>query len=610
MENPSNIVPDQLIVLEGDAGLVPKAEPADAGKVLGVLNASGDVGWVVDQSGTFIQQQANWSETDSSKVTYIENKPDLSIYAQSSSLSTVAFSGSYNDLSSKPEIPSKTSDLTNDSNFVTSSDLATVAETGSYTDLSNKPDLSVYATTSAMETALAGKQATISDLDSIRAGAAAGATAAQPSDLPTSDELLPSASSGDAGKVLTVGNDGTASWITPSAGTVYTPGDGVDITNNVISADVDGTTIGIDASTKKIKSLQVIPTKTSDLQNDSNFVVASSLATVATSGSYADLSNKPSIPSVDQSYNASSSNAQSGAAVAQAIAAIPAPSVDEVPAVTSSDDGKVLKATYSGGQGSYAWGTDSDTTYTAGDGIDITSGEISVDYDTNTLDVVGQTIVENVTQRSSSGLFLLPSSVAALLSQQGDTQVTVHIPANTLKHEDFLIDTVGEVTYRLTLYATDSPSESSVSLFSTPIEYTLDVDQAVFTEQDIVFSLPASVANQWSQNLSSAVAFNICGQKYSTPATSSTGTVVIGDLSTDPITFTFVDTSATKLAVKNPLPASAQADSGKVLKVNASGNAEWGTDGFTTTAGITDIQVVNALPASPVATVLYLLPET
>lgn len=105
MENPSNIVPDQLIVLEGDAGLVPKASSQDVGKVLGVLNSSGDVGWVVDQSGTFIQQQADYAETDPSRVTYIQNKPDLSIYATASSLSTVAFSGNYADLSSKPDIP-------------------------------------------------------------------------------------------------------------------------------------------------------------------------------------------------------------------------------------------------------------------------------------------------------------------------------------------------------------------------------------------------------------------------------------------------------------------------------------------------------------------------
>lgn len=33
------------------------------------------------------------------------------------------------------------------------------------------------------------------------------------------------------------------------------------------------------------------------------------------------------------------------------------PSADEVPDVTSSDDGKLLKASYSGGAGSYAWET-------------------------------------------------------------------------------------------------------------------------------------------------------------------------------------------------------------------------------------------------------------
>lgn len=44
-----------------------------------------------------------------------------------------------------------------------------------------------------------------------------------------------------------------------------------------------------------------------------------SLATVATSGSYSDLSNKPTIPTVDQTYNATSTNPQSGTAVAQAL---------------------------------------------------------------------------------------------------------------------------------------------------------------------------------------------------------------------------------------------------------------------------------------------------
>lgn len=645
MENSSNIQPDQIIVVEGDAGFVPKAEPSDAGKVLGVVNASGDVGWVEASGGQLTQQQADWAETDPSKVTYIDNKPDLSVYATSSAVDTAlagkqdvindlsdirsgatagatavqpsaldsyattsamntALAGKQDTISDLSTIragatagatavqPAALNDYATTSAMNTAlagkqdvindlSDIRAGAAKGdtavqpaaldSYattsamnTALAGKQDvisdlsdiragaakgdtavqpaaLEDYATTSAMNTALADKQDVISDLSDIRAGAAAGATAAQPSDLPSSDELVPSATSGDSGKVLTVNAQGEPGWVTPSAGTVYTPGDGIDITSNVISADVDGTTIGIDASTKKIKSLQTIPTKTSDLQNDSNFVVASSLATVATSGSYADLSNKPTIPTVDQTYNASSSNAQSGTAVAQAIASIPSSS------------------------------------YTAGDGIDITSNEISVDYDTNTLDVVGQTVTENVTQKSSSGLFLLPSSVAALLSKQDDTQVTVHIPANTLKDENFQIFDVGEVTYRLTLYATDSTSESAVSLFSTQIEYTLDMENAVFTEQDVVFNLPASVANQWSQNLSSAVAFNICGQRSSLPPATVATLTVIGDLTTSPITFTFADASVTKLAVKNPVPASTSADEDKVLTVNSSGTPVWAT---------------------------------
>lgn len=52
----------------------------------------------------------------------------LQNYALSSSLATVATSGSYNDLTDKPTIPTKTSDLTNDSGYITgisSSDVTT-----------------------------------------------------------------------------------------------------------------------------------------------------------------------------------------------------------------------------------------------------------------------------------------------------------------------------------------------------------------------------------------------------------------------------------------------------------------------------------------------------
>lgn len=398
-KNSQAVIPDNIIVVEGD-GLnpVPTPEAGDAGKVLGVLNGSGDIGWVEASGGQLTQVQSDWAETDTSSVSYIDNKPDLSVYATTSAVNT-ALAEKQDTISDLEAIragaqsgSTAVQPATLESYATTSamntalagkqdviSDLATIRSGAAAGATAVQPSaLESYATTSAMNTALAGKQDTISDLSDIRSGAALGATAVQQADMPSSDELVPSASSGDAGKVLTVDAQGEPQWVTPSGGTTYSAGDGVSIdANNVISADVDGTTIGIDSTTKKIKSLQTIPTKTSDLQNDSNFVSSSSLATVATSGNYADLSGKPTIPSVDQTYNASSTNAQSGVAVAEAIAAIPAPSVDEVPDVTSSDDGKVLTASYSGGTGSYSWETSSvpsSKPLVAGSNITITDG--------------------------------------------------------------------------------------------------------------------------------------------------------------------------------------------------------------------------------------------
>ena len=60
------------------------------------------------------------------------------------------------------------------------------------------------------------------------------------------------------------------------------------------SADL--ATVATSGSYNDLDDLPTIPTNTSDLTNDSDFVISSNLATVATSGDYGDLSNKPSIP--------------------------------------------------------------------------------------------------------------------------------------------------------------------------------------------------------------------------------------------------------------------------------------------------------------------------
>lgn len=91
-----------------------------------------------------------------------ENTEDITEINQTiENLSPVATSGDYNDLINKPTVPTKTSDLQNDSGFITkdvnnltnytlSYDLSTVATTGDYDDLIDKPDLSIYATTTAL----------------------------------------------------------------------------------------------------------------------------------------------------------------------------------------------------------------------------------------------------------------------------------------------------------------------------------------------------------------------------------------------------------------------------------------------------------------------------
>ena len=129
-------------------------------------------------NATYIPLLGTDTALSTTSVAPVQNKvvtTALNSKADTSSLAAVATSGSYNDLSNKPTIPTvnnatltiqkngstvktftanastnvtanitvptKTSDITNDSNFVASGDLAAVATSGSYNDLSNKPTI-------------------------------------------------------------------------------------------------------------------------------------------------------------------------------------------------------------------------------------------------------------------------------------------------------------------------------------------------------------------------------------------------------------------------------------------------------------------------------------
>ena len=234
---------------------------------------------------------------------------DASNYTPSASLSTVATSGSYNDLVNKPTIPTATSDLTNDSGFITgitSSDVTTALGytpsnfSGSYNDLSNKPDLSIYAQSSSLATV---------------------ATSGDYNDLVNTPDLSTFLQKDQYGNVEF--NDGVDM-------TVIGP-QGVNINgNNVVTKDayetirletddgygnyqttmlgagaimINGKNVVTDDGTGQLvfdDGMSNTTINSTGITIDNNPVVTSDqLATVATSGDYSDLSNTPTIPTVN-----------------------------------------------------------------------------------------------------------------------------------------------------------------------------------------------------------------------------------------------------------------------------------------------------------------------
>ena len=233
------------------------------------------------EAGAEANVQSNWAETDSDSDAYIQNKPTLA---------AVATSGSYNDLSDQPTIPSGTQLLPP----------ATPADEDKVltVDSNGYPD---WVTPSSPQQV----QSNWTEADT-----SSPAYIANKPTIPSGDQLVPSATSTDEGKILTVDSNGDPSW---APAQTYSQ-----VQTNWNETDT--------SSVRYIQNKPSIPTKTSDLNNDSNFITASdvpaaqvqsdwaetntsaasyiankpNLASVATSGSYSDLSGTPTIPSGNQ----------------------------------------------------------------------------------------------------------------------------------------------------------------------------------------------------------------------------------------------------------------------------------------------------------------------
>lgn len=318
-----------------------------------VSELANDAGYLVSSD----LKQSDWGQTDSSKIDYIKNKPtiwnatltiqrnwtqvntftanatsnvtanisvptktsditndswfidkdvnNLTNYTLTTSLASVATSGSYNDLSNKPSIPSKTSDLTNDSGFIDkdvnnltnytlSSDLATVATSGSYNDLLNKPTIwTANLTVQKNGTTVATFWANATS--AVTANITVPTTVAELTDA--SDYVKDT----DLATVATTGSYTDLS----DKPTIWTA-------NLTIQKNWTNVATFWANATSWVTANITVPTAVTDLSDASNYALKSSLATVATSWDYNDLDNLPTIPSViDNTTSTSTTNALS-----------------------------------------------------------------------------------------------------------------------------------------------------------------------------------------------------------------------------------------------------------------------------------------------------------
>ena len=286
---------------------VPAYSTADADKVLGVVDNQGtaELDWV-SKGGGGTQVQADWAEQDSADPSYIKNKPNLA---------TVATSGSYNDLQDKPSIPAaqvqadwneadntkadyiknkpaipaaqvqsdwSQSDNTKVDYIKNKPNLATVATSGSYNDLQDKPSIPAAQVQSDWN------QSDNSAVDFIKNKPTIPAAQVQ-SDWNQSDN----------GAVDYIKNKPTIPVVPPMKNLVA--GTNVTITETANGVEIAAS----DTPQEQADWNEADNTKVDYIKNKPN------LATVATSGSYNDLSDKPSIPAaqVQSDWNQSDNSA-------------------------------------------------------------------------------------------------------------------------------------------------------------------------------------------------------------------------------------------------------------------------------------------------------------
>jgi hypothetical protein len=245
-------------------------------------------------------------------------------------LAEVASSGDYNDLINKPasvSVPTKTSDLTNDSGFITAGAIPSQVNsdwnsTSGKSQILNKPIL------------FSGSYADLTGKPILFSGSY--------SDLTNKPTLFDGTYASLTGKPTT---------FTPAAHT-HSISDVLGLQTSLDSKITVGASIPYSSltGTPSIPAAQVNSDWTA-VSGVSQVLNKPNLATVATSGSYADLTNKPVIPSVN--YPVTSVNTKTGAVVLTnadvgAAASVHTHTISDVTGLQSSLDSKASTASLSG----------------------------------------------------------------------------------------------------------------------------------------------------------------------------------------------------------------------------------------------------------------------
>lgn len=277
------------------------------------------------EAGAEVNVQSDWNQATTTADDYIKNKPTLA---------AVATSGSYNDLSNKPTIPTvndatltiqkngstvntftanassnvtanitvpvNTSDLNNDSGFITATDYAD-ASTGGVVKVGSGLSIDANGVLSATGGSTSRYDASwvTSETTATQAHYDGLAAAIANGDIIYLDggtiEVIATLYGNDNGNLFV-----TFSYnqVSDNSGTPVTA-----VSTAQVSIDAATKAITLDADGAVIPTPADIPTKTSDLTNDgsdgqSNYVEYDQLAMVAITGSYVNLSNTPNLATV------------------------------------------------------------------------------------------------------------------------------------------------------------------------------------------------------------------------------------------------------------------------------------------------------------------------